>query len=92
MHAPYIMVHVHVHILQCTCTCVCTVSIVQYIPAENMSPEKRGTGRGSGGTPRRSGGSNFTFNSCIDLNNKEGRREGGGGVRTEGGMEGGKRG
>ena len=39
----------------------------EFRPDENMSPEKRGGGRGSGGIPMMSGGSNFTSSSCIDL-------------------------
>ena len=46
-------------------------------PEEVMPLEKRGMGRGSGGAPMISGGSNFTCSSCIDLHpaEKEGEAE-----------------
>ena len=60
------------------------------VPEENRSPEKRGTGRGSGGIPTMSGGSNLTKSSCIDLRRREGGREGGRERGREGGRKGGR--
>lgn len=70
IYTVHVQVYNHIHYTHICLHIRAYVGLPLLIPDENTSLEKNGIGRGSEGTPIRSGGSNLTCSSCIDLHNR----------------------